>query len=236
MATKLILFDIGYTLLFQNREKNYQKYVQSLGYDVALEDVTKAYHISDKQFMRDFKGVFGHDPATFLPWFLGTVNFQLGVRANLVEQFQTLQKWNDEDGLFWQPFPFVKKTLTTLKESGYQLGIISNWDETARPILEQHGLTQFFDPIVISIEFGQSKPSKAIFEHALQLAGIDAAETIYVGDNYYDDVIGASRVGIKTVLLNPFERLGIEEIDYDYVIESIEQLPNFLNSRRITNV
>lgn len=230
---KLILFDIGYTLLFQNRETNYQNYLKSIGIERSLEDIFKAYHVSDKQFMREFKGVFGHDPATFLPWFLGTVNFQLNVRTDLVKQFQTLQQQNDADNQFWQPFPFVHETLQTLKDQDYRLGIVSNWDGTARALLAQYDLTKYFDPIVISSEFGHSKPSKEIFEFALQSANVSVQEAIYVGDNYYDDVIGANLVGLDTVLLNPFDRLGIEEINYDVVIQSIKYLPDVLNNRRI---
>ena len=236
MTKKLILFDIGYTLLFQNRETNYWNYLKENNIERSLEDVFKAYHISDKQFMREFKGVFGHDPATYLPWFLGTVNFQLNVRTDLVKQFQTLQGQNDEDDQFWRPFPFVHDTLQTLINDGYRLGIISNWDDTARSLLAKYDLIKYFDPIVISSEFGQSKPSKAIFEHALQLANVSAKDAIYVGDNYYDDVLGANLVGLETVLLNPYGRLGIEEIDYELVIESIEKLPNLLDSWRVNYV
>ena len=46
-------------------------------------------------------------------------------------------------------------------------------------------------------------------------------------------MLGAKLVGLETVLLNPYDRLGIEEIDYDLVIESIEKLPNLLDSRRV---
>lgn len=232
----MILFDIGYTLLFQHREVNYQKYLKDLGIERSLEQIFKAYHVSDKLFMREYNGAFGHDPTTFLPWFLGTVNYQLGVRTDLVQQFQTLQRLNDNDPQFWRPFPFVHNTLQTLKQQGYTLGIISNWDDTARPLLAQYDLSKYFDPIIISSEFGIAKPHKEIFEHALQLANVPANEVIYVGDNYYDDVIGARQVGIETVLLNPYDRLGIEEIKYDLVVESIEKLPSLLKVGRINYV
>ena len=47
------------------------------------------------------------------------------------------------------------------------------------------------------------KPDPRIFEHALERAGTSAAETIYVGDNYFADILGSSRAGLVPVLFDP---------------------------------
>lgn len=47
------------------------------------------------------------------------------------------------------------------------------------------------------------KPEPGIFEHALKKLDVTAAETVYVGDNYYADVVGARRAGLQPVLYDP---------------------------------
>ena len=49
-----------------------------------------------------------------------------------------------------------------------------------------------------------------------------------MGDNYYDDVKGASQLGIRTLLINPSQRFGIEELDYPYVISDIREVERYI--------
>jgi len=52
-------------------------------------------------------------------------------------------------------------------------------------------------------EVGAEKPDPLIFTEALQRLDSRAAQALYVGDNYYADVVGAQRAGILPVLLDP---------------------------------
>ena len=47
------------------------------------------------------------------------------------------------------------------------------------------------------------KPDPAIFEHAVFLAESDGDTTVYIGDNYYTDVLGAQNAGILPILYDP---------------------------------
>jgi putative hydrolase of the HAD superfamily len=64
------------------------------------------------------------------------------------------------------------------------------------------GIASYLGLIVTSREVGHEKPHPPIFLAALEQAGAQAAETMYVGDHYGTDVIGAQRVGMKGVLLD----------------------------------
>ena len=55
---------------------------------------------------------------------------------------------------------------------------------------------------VSSAEVGVSKPSPEIFETALKKAGVEAKSCIHVGDDYEDDIVGASNAGIASIWLN----------------------------------
>src|SRR5699024_2818588 len=63
-------------------------------------------------------------------------------------------------------------------------------------------LVPYFDHIVISGEFGEGKPSEAIFKHALNLLDVEKSEVIMVGDNPNTDILGALQTGIDSVFIN----------------------------------
>ena len=84
-------------------------------------------------------------------------------------------------------------------------------------------LVPYFDQIVISGDFGKGKPDPTIFEHALQLMNINADEAIMVGDNLMTDILGASRVGMKSVWINRHDKERNEVIP-TYEITHLEEL------------
>jgi HAD superfamily hydrolase (TIGR01549 family) len=92
--------------------------------------------------------------------------------------------------------------LEALRVRRLKLAIVSNtvspkW--LMEPVLERQGLVDRVDAIVLSSEVGKRKPHPAIFESALDELGVDATEALFVGDRVEADVLGASRVGMKTV-------------------------------------
>ena len=121
----------------------------------------------------------------------------------------------------WTAFPFTREVLQDLRARGLRTGLISNWDPSCRSVLEQNGLTPYLDPILVSSEVGVEKPDRRIFEKALELSGEDPRECLYVGDNYYDDGVGASQVGMAFCILNPPDKLGIEELDLPWCVPDI---------------
>jgi len=83
------------------------------------------------------------------------------------------------------------------------MAVISNRDKPFQETLDSHGLTEFFDFSLAGGEEDIYKPEPGIFEHALRRANVRARETVYVGDNYFADVIGSRRAGLQPVLFDP---------------------------------
>ncbi|PLR75759.1 haloacid dehalogenase [Bacillus sp. V3-13] len=227
---KVIGFDLGYTLLFNNREEDYQAYLFSKGLDVSVAKIEEAFHLADKIFFRMFPGVLGKKSETFFPWYIGVVNYQLNVRFDLFEQTDFILNQQGESS--WRPFPWTEEVLKGLKELGYRLVLLSNWDLSARHLIEQLGLAPYFDDLLISSELGIEKPDVRIFQELLSRTNSTPEEMLYVGDNYYDDVIGAEKAGIKTVLLNRFGKLGIEEIQGCPIFENTNELFSYIKKER----
>ena len=99
--------------------------------------------------------------------------------------------------------PQVPETLQTLKDSGFTLGLVSNRSRACQAECEALGLLQYFDFAYVAAEVEAWKPDPRIFDRALELCGTAPACTIYVGDNYYADIIGAHKAGLQPVLFDP---------------------------------
>ncbi len=108
----------------------------------------------------------------------------------------------------WEVYPEVARTLSTLRERGFRLGIISNWDERLPALLDQLGLTPSFDAIAISSDIGVEKPDRRIFAAALERLGVEPAAALHVGDSQIEDAEGAIAAGMEAVLLDRGDRWG----------------------------
>ncbi len=222
--SRFIWFDLGYTLLYEPRELAYQRVLAECGHSFTLDTLEQAFHVSDKLVMRQYPDVFGHDPETFMPLFLGLLNHRLGVRLDLCRTWQRLKEERRALDVRWLPFPNVKTVLADLKRRNVRMGVITNWDPTARAILQGHGLECFFEQVVISSEVGLEKPDPAIFELAMKRAAVGPAESLYVGDNYYVDAVGARGVGMRCLIVNRFGTLGVEEIQEPILIHDVSEV------------
>jgi HAD superfamily hydrolase (TIGR01662 family) len=99
----------------------------------------------------------------------------------------------------------VRETLIGLKEAGYRMAVLSNRDKPFVDVLESHKSIEFFDFSMAGGEVNSYKPEPGLFEHALKRANINAEEAVYVGDNYFADVVGSRRAGLIPILFDPDE-------------------------------
>ena len=228
MTVTFVWFDIGYTLLYMQRETTYQQALRYFGIEVPLADLTKEFHLTDKLFMREYPGFFLEPREVFMPSYLGLMNFQLGISINVCDLDAHWEAIKSGTENYWLPYKGIHAVLDELRQKSIGVGIISNWDCTARDVLTEAGLIEQFDPIIISCEVDCSKPDPAIFELALDTAKVKAEECLYVGDNYYDDALGSRKVGMKALIVNRYGTLGVEEISDCPIINDISEILNFL--------
>jgi putative hydrolase of the HAD superfamily len=110
------------------------------------------------------------------------------------------------DVAHYRLFSDVEETLGALANDGYEIGLISNFEEWLELLLEHLGVTRSFEVRVISGVEGVEKPDPAIFRLALERAGVEASEAVYVGDSLEFDVEPATAVGMLGVLLDRRDR------------------------------
>jgi FMN phosphatase YigB (HAD superfamily) len=98
------------------------------------------------------------------------------------------------------PYPDTASVLQRLKACGMRIGVISDIHYHLARHFDHHGLGQFVDSYTLSFEQGIQKPHPRLFEIALEHLGVNAAETLMVGDRANGDG-RATAVGMTTLIL-----------------------------------
>jgi putative hydrolase of the HAD superfamily len=139
----------------------------------------------------------------------------LGVDGDLTEALLA--------SLRFHAFPDAAPALMELRSRGLRLVVVSNWDHSLHERLAETGLAPLVDAAVASAELGHAKPDQAIFEHGLELAGVEAGAALHVGDSQREDVEGALAAGLRAVLVARGERPPAAVP----VIGSLAELPQY---------
>ena len=90
--------------------------------------------------------------------------------------------------------------ISELKAQGLRVGVCSNFShsQTAFRVLEDAGLRWLLDAVIISDAVSWRKPRPEIFHATLAALGVDARETLHVGDSLEADIGGAQVLGMRT--------------------------------------
>lgn len=152
---------------------------------------------------------------------------KMGLSKEEIEKFRPLLRkfFTDEyESINWVP-PELYSILPELRKSGYTLAVLSNRRNPFMDIMDELSLTDHFDAIMAAGEVGSWKPDPKIFLPLLTRFDLAPEEVLYIGDNYYADIIGARNAGIAPLLYDPREIFP----DADCArITSFEQLGVFL--------
>ena len=213
-----IFFDVGNTLLFPNRARMLAPLPQekhpTLDAWQALERRTK------KEFDQGLiTGKIDHGFWwTFHTYLLNEADaFDDTVRDELVENTQNSANWD-------QILPGTLDALERLRQQ-YAIAVISNADGKIDVVLRRCGIGDCFASITDSGNVGHEKPHPAIFAAALQEMKADPAESLYVGDVYSVDYVGARNAGMQAVLMDVAGAYRGQEFPR---VESLTELESWL--------
>jgi putative hydrolase of the HAD superfamily len=123
--------------------------------------------------------------------------------------------------------PQTRQVLDRLKRR-HRLGLISNSDGGVRRLFELLKLDDCFDGFTESRHCGFEKPDPRIFQHAMTDLGATPEESLYVGDVYSIDVVGAQAVGMSAVLM---DAAGVYLDNSHPRIESLEELESWIEQQ-----
>jgi putative hydrolase of the HAD superfamily len=203
----VVLLDFGGTLFSYRRMDRptvalLRRATDRLGLETDLPEAVAAWQTANRAAWRAYM----HRPFylhrdLFREAFGGFAR-QLGAEAGL----EFLDWFHEEQRLLvlenMELRPGCMETLSELGERGLHVGIVSNIDEDyLGPMLARAGLEPLVHSRTSSEEARSCKPDLHIFRYALEKAGAEAAEALFVGDSPEADVLGASRAGMSTVLI-----------------------------------
>ncbi len=110
--------------------------------------------------------------------------------------------------------------LKRLRKAGFQLGVISNWDQTFDRMLDRLNVRDFFAFTVSSIQVGIAKPDPRLFLYALEKTGASASQSWYLGDQIEADIQPAAALGFKTILVDYYDKVCVEHMAH-YTVPSM---------------
>lgn len=130
---------------------------------------------------------------------------KLGATPEQIETFYPLinkHMMNEYDPKNWVP-PELFEVLPALRIAGYTLAVLSNRRSPFMETMVELSLDQYFDQIMAAGDIGSWKPDPKVFDQLLAEFNLAPEETIYIGDNYYADVVGARNAGLIPILYDP---------------------------------
>ncbi len=167
-----------------------------------------------ESFRRGFRSqgplAFPNQPADRIPalereWWkrvvtatFGPVNRPLDFEAffeDLYNMFRTSEGWRLE--------PDADRVLKALRDRGMKIGLVTNYDSRVLDVLESLGIKSLFDQVTVSTLVGAAKPGPLIFHRACVALSCLPADAAHVGDDYEEDLLGASQAGLRSILFDP---------------------------------
>src|SRR5215469_10378556 len=135
-----------------------------------------------------------------------------------------------DHGFWWTFHTHLLNELGSFNEVvQYALAVISNSDGRINAVLGRCGIWDCFASITDSGNVGHEKPHPAIFAAALLEMKADPAESLYVGDVYSIDYIGARKAGMDAIL---FDVSGAYRGRRLPRVESLAELEGWLTKER----
>lgn len=192
---KWIFFDVGNTLLFPNRPRIL------LPLPIEKHPSLSAWQALERRTKQEFDQTLLSGKVDHGFWW----NFY----TNLLQDIDLLDDstrnqlvYNTQQSANWdQILPGTRDALDRIRQK-YATAVISNSDGKINLVLERCGICECFATITDSGNIGHEKPHPAIFGAALQQMKADPAESLYVGDLYSVDYLGARNMGMQAVIFD----------------------------------
>lgn len=216
---KAIFFDVGNTLLFPDCQ-----HILAPLHQRKLNPTLEQWHAIERKTKKEFD-ILQHDgKADHGFWYLFYSHLlpELGVhdaalRDALVNATRISANWCEiREG--------SREALQRLGQR-YPLGVISNADGKIAQVLERCKIADCFQAITDSGLVGYEKPHPAIFDDALRQMQVSAEQSLYVGDVYSVDYLGATGAGMQALLFDvsgAYRESGLPRV------ESLEELEHKL--------
>jgi len=206
---KAVFFDWMNTLTHAepDRHEQFCQIAQELGIELSPQKVIRGIYAAGTQLPAGapYRWRESEDPEVFIRY-LEIILAEAGVKLPRDTVLEILKKISRSAKVEnYVLYDDVLPTLKKLKKQGLIIGLITSLTKDMNVICSSLGLAPYLDFVVTAEDVGSNKPEPPIFLAALERAGVNASEAIYVGDQYETDVVGARGVGINPVLIDRYD-------------------------------
>ena len=232
MAIKGILFDLYGTLIDIETDESLEEIYRGIAHYLTYHGVClHRWEVRDRYYeiMKQQKEEGGEEyPEIDVEAIWNSFLRQEGIRAPLARRkLATIlaQIYRAISRKRLQLYPDVKKVLDELHPT-FRMALVSDAQPCyALPEMKAVGLDGYFDPIIISAHYGFRKPDTRLIRKALDIMELVPAEAIFVGNDMYRDIYGASRVGIKAIFIDSNQGAkSHENVTPDYFAHRFEDV------------
>ncbi len=123
------------------------------------------------------------------------------------------------------PYSDVIPTLKKLRRQRLKLAIVSDAPRLKAWIrLVELGIQDYFDVVVCHEDTGSYKHTGLPFKRALKLLQLKPAECLMIGDWPERDIVGAKKLGIKTIFAQYGATKKISKSGADFDIDSVSEV------------
>jgi putative hydrolase of the HAD superfamily len=218
---KAVLFDAGNTLLFLD----YDRIAEAVGAATGIRLTGRLLAAGAGAAAAALEGTRVPDRQRAAAYF-ERLFLEAGVaRDRMPEVTACLERMHETRHLWSAIAADTHDALGRLRSAGLRLGVVSNSDGRVEAALAAAGLSHYFEVVVDSTLAGVEKPDPAIFRAALDALAVPPAQTVYVGDLYEVDILGARAVGMRAVLFVP---PGRRETEGSPLVRSLSALADDL--------
>ena len=204
MPLRAVFLDIGSTLLSiePSRFAIYADAATRRGRAIEPDAMRRAMGRAHHALAAWHEGAFRYSDPWFRHFIERIFGAELGFDAAAVAEITEELFERFEAPEHYRLFPGTRALLRELRERGLVLGVISNWSARLDRVLERLELADAFDFVLASAVEGVEKPDPAIFERALDRAGVAPADALHAGDQPELDTRPARALGMRAVLVD----------------------------------
>lgn len=112
----------------------------------------------------------------------------------------------------------------------YRLYIVTNGTASVQKCrMKSAEIEKYFSGVFISEEIGFDKPTKEYFNYCFErIQGFQKENAVIIGDSLTSDIRGGKNSGIRTIWFNPKHTKNDTDIQPDYQIECLNEIPELL--------
>ncbi len=238
MTVRALLFDLWGTLLYVDEPATIAERRRQANVACVVEALRKIGHSHPQEnvgpavdaVVREMGALHQEGRDISMPERLGRMLelVEPGLPARVLPQAMA----EFEENIVWAvrqnpPFaaPGALAALSEARARGIGVGLVSITGMTPgyvlRQILDELGLLQHLDVMTFSDEARLAKPAEAVYRCTLDVLGVDAHETVFIGDSPGPDIDGPQKLGMTAVQVGDQQLDGVTP---DAHVDTLDEL------------